>query len=693
MKRLLVALFFILVSVPAFAQCIGGAGVPFNCAVGNTPTASDLILGGSNTGQQFGKTIRWTIGQLGMTINGTPCFLAGTCAITTTATPGGSSGQLQLNVGGFLGGTSTIDGFPVGSVSPSTGAFTSLSATGTLTVNPLATNPLAVSSTVFQLTGTGNPNYQFTLPGTGVWQFIMSGGEQVRIQNTASTISHLTLQGGGPAGGTAVLGVGGDSTAGLAINPGSTGLIRLGNNVGAGTVVRNFLQFGSNQVYTAGSGITNGTTNPAMLWSNNSVSGAFSTGAAAQYYINSADSVNSTNGMYLLSVNQTLTTASGTTWNGLRQPFQVRQIVTAASAGGNGLINTTGFFAAYGQVGNQLNEGGVLGGPYGGGGTNLNVDILCNILYGNSCSGSEWDMRLMTASATKQMSNWVYAVNDGAHGIYQDATFSISRSYAVANGTGGAQDIIDVGAYASNWPIDPTLTNSHIIAAKYDPAGNQRAGGTPSQFYAGYGWDMPGVNFKSYAWRTTGHWIDGAGQLTLGPATFTYDTTGLYLNANYVTETSAAVNTAGQGYLVGDHLVDTAGGEWLVATIGGSPFGVTTVTPLTPARPGFASSCPGTNVATQGGVGNGVTLNVTCSSAANQITIGSTTINTILGAGAALTTTSTLGFPQIPTIPGVATSTVGALGKAVIYINSTSHKLCHSEGGGIWYDATGAACT
>lgn len=67
--------------------------------------------------------------------------------------------------------------------------------------------------------------------------------------------------------------------------------------------------------------------------------------------------------------------------------------------------------------------------------------------------------------------------------------------------------------------------------------------------------------------------------------------------------------------------------------------------------------------------------------------------NTLFGPGTAKSLSDTTGFLQIQTMAGIPTGVTGAAGQASIIINTSSHKLCHSEGGGTWFDATGAACT
>lgn len=82
MIRLLFLLLFLLCGSQAYAQCTGPGGVPFNCTVGNTPTQNDLVLGGSLTAPQSGKTIRWTWGQVYQAFSS---FLAPTAGTVTAS--------------------------------------------------------------------------------------------------------------------------------------------------------------------------------------------------------------------------------------------------------------------------------------------------------------------------------------------------------------------------------------------------------------------------------------------------------------------------------------------------------------------------------------------------------------------------------------------------------------------------------
>jgi hypothetical protein len=76
-----------------------------------------------------------------------------------------------------------------------------------------------------------------------------------------------------------------------------------------------------------------------------------------------------------------------------------------------------------------------------------------------------------------------------------------------------------------------------------------------------------------------------------------------------------------------------------------------------------------------------------------SLSVAGTSNNLLLGSGSALALSATTGFILHPTTAGIPTGTVGAAGQSAIVVNTSSHKICHSEGGGTWYDAEGAACS
>ena len=232
-----------------------------------------------------------------------------------------------------------------------------------------------------------------------------------------------------------------------------------------------------------------------------------------------------------------------------------------------------------------------------------------------------WGKKILIAS---------YSVGDAAHGIDDCAICIASNATVIGHGGGGIYGI-EYGGIINAWPLDVNYSGTVIIGEYPQGVGNQGVTGNPFKAVATYGWYFPGVNFTSYAWQTTGHWVDAVGQTSFGPGNITYDQTGIYITANNVTETGVAVNAAGGGYIVGDQVFDANGGQWQVTSIGASGT-LTGIAPLSPARPGFAANCSGlTGVPIFRGSGQNATINITCSAPANQVTIGASggTVNLV----------------------------------------------------------------
>ncbi len=104
---------FLLWAGGASAQCIGPAGVPFNCAVGTAPALTDIVQAGSTTGVQSGHTIRYTLSQiLGLLQN--PAFT--TLTTTGNATIGGTlgvAGAANLSLPGVFTNTQSNTGLTI----------------------------------------------------------------------------------------------------------------------------------------------------------------------------------------------------------------------------------------------------------------------------------------------------------------------------------------------------------------------------------------------------------------------------------------------------------------------------------------------------------------------------------------------------------------------------------------------------
>jgi len=214
----------------SLAQCVGGGGVPFNCAPA-TPGPSDYLMGGSNSGGALnGKTVRFTLTQiLGMDYSNSPVTANG---ITN-----------PLNVwAGYLSGTPipykmTLSGSGTGlevsnntqldanlSVGGNLGVAGSLSVTGSFTAGSLViTGGTAFSAPLIMNNGgamtgafSGNPtflgNVTFNAGATITSGSIVSGtvdaspigliGPSTAAFTSLSATGSTTLSGGGTFNGT-----------------------------------------------------------------------------------------------------------------------------------------------------------------------------------------------------------------------------------------------------------------------------------------------------------------------------------------------------------------------------------------------------------------------------------------------------------------------------------------------------------
>lgn len=83
----------------AAAQCAGQGGIPFNCAVGSSPSLSDYFLAGSSTGAQSGQSVKYTLQQLQSLIISGAGFVTGVTAASPLASSGGIVPQISLTPG------------------------------------------------------------------------------------------------------------------------------------------------------------------------------------------------------------------------------------------------------------------------------------------------------------------------------------------------------------------------------------------------------------------------------------------------------------------------------------------------------------------------------------------------------------------------------------------------------------------
>jgi len=221
----------------------------------------------------------------------------------------------------------------------------------------------------------------------------------------------------------------------------------------------------------------------------------------------------------------------------------------------------------------------------------------------------ENDLRLTVGNYAQSKGNIAVhnGADDAAHGDLEDYGIAFSNSGNITPGTGGNIVLLQLGSFGQDWPLDTTRTDTAIMQVKpvLGVGGVNHAWTTKT----GYGIDLQGVNFTSNAWRSTGFAIDGAGQVSAGPARLTYITGGVKLAVPLNKAVSAVVHagSGGTNYGVGDQTWDSSGTLWSVTSVGAAGA-MTAVTLITA---GYYSGANPTSVAVTGGRGINATLDIT----------------------------------------------------------------------------------
>ena len=193
---------------------------------------------------------------------------------------------------------------------------------------------------------------------------------------------------------------------------------------------------------------------------------------------------------------------------------------------------------------------------------------------------------------------------------------AVEAALAVINQSGGTatgwKQALIVGGNHGWWPIDPA---GDIVGLG---AVNVHLGAGPP-IKAGYGINFIGqpISFATAAFASPGFLVDGAGQMTLGPATLGWSAAGLVAGAVGQAAVLSGVAAGGTGHVVGSILKDTHGGLWEIAT---APAGVLATLTMLKAPTITSGSAPANPRALSGGVGVGATINLTWS-AADRVTL------------------------------------------------------------------------
>ena len=381
-----------------------------------------------------------------------------------------------------------------------------------------------------------------------------------------------------------------------------------------------FMQGSLNQtsarVLTAGSAMSGGITNPYGFNQNIAWSGAMDTGAPYFNTIQTNDTVvvsQAVPTMWQLGLTHNYNTGAQSARGQLQLVFNKQ----AASVDGlNGDAYNMGLFCHY-DTGDSTNPAAPLGRA-----TCINMDCRVGTtgvtgIAANNQIVVESDIRLYVGNTVQSKINFNLhnATGDGAHGTIDDIALCFDASPTVGPGTGGSKTIIGFARSGQSLPWDPLLAGTALMQLQPNASGNQAFAWNPA---ITYGIDLNGLN-ATYPWRSTGFWVDGAGQVpVLGPAAITHSTAGTKIAVPNLRAVSATIANGGTSYRVNDVVADAYGGLWTVATVASG-----VVTSVTLLRSGYATAM--TNpVATKYGSGTGgLTLNIT-TAATGALNLGDT---------------------------------------------------------------------
>lgn len=272
---------------------------------------------------------------------------------------------------------------------------------------------------------------------------------------------------------------------------------------------------------------------------------------------------------------------------------------------------------------------------------------------------------------------------DAVSGTAMDYGLNLINANQAAAASPGMRHGIAIGNVDNGWPIN-ILTGTLIgtIAETSFQGLGRNAAFIPMQ--AAYGIDLRSAYFSGAAFTSSGFVVKGA-SIQLGNTTLTSSAGGLTLDAPGSVGTAVAVIAGGTGsigqayYYNGDIVQDTLGGQYLVTNADASgvvqPAGLSILTP-----PTSSASPPPNPLPTSNGSGLGLTIAVTWT-AANSLHANPSG-DTIIGAGAAIPTSSTTKFLSIPFCAGAPTAAPAnaTQGIALVY-DTTSHKLWAFDNG------------
>ena len=243
--------------------------------------------------------------------------------------------------------------------------------------------------------------------------------------------------------------------------------------------------------------------------------------------------------------------------------------------------------------------------------TSKSLGATETLTLGSVVAGASVDIKLMASFARLKYDSAPPALAGNSAMIaflaQADAPQSGSFSYGIAYG--------GLPNYNAAWPFRFDATLIGASTQTVNGAENRNARFIPN--YAAYGVDWRNVNFSGASFISSNFKVDGAGGVTIGNTYLNNTNAGFTLNIQGKTATSVAVSNGGGGgagsllnnYFVGDVVFDAFGGQYKVTAVNASTGAVTAISVL--SAPSYIGSAPSNPVATTGGSGSSLTLNIT----------------------------------------------------------------------------------
>jgi hypothetical protein len=435
-----------------------------------------------------------------------PCSTLGQCTYKATL----------AQIAAYIGAAGLASPGPIGGTTPSTGAFTNFSYTGTF--NGVAGSIATADLVSTAVTPGSYTNANITVNAQGVLTAAATGsGGGGTGANPTGTIGLSTVNG------SLTTFMRSDAAPPLsqAIVPTWTGL----HTFNAG-LTSAFLNPVSGTITKSGSSIV-----PSQfgIYSSLGLTGTPTSAANAVGYSLNCTSDNMAANTYLPGCSQINYTFGGSALTGGRSALNV--ISTFSAASGNYLIPKQGSYTGIGgTVYVNSNDGGTSGSPFGQWyGSNFAVVAGSALTYGDVIMAEEADIACNGCGAAIKNGILIEQTStDTTQGSQFDAGLAFGSASLPASGPNpGWQTVISFGTTGGYSAVAPTGT---LIAGTKHVSGANMAAGT--------GIDLTEFNFSGNAFQSTGFSVDSAGNLTAASLSATYPSEEVLCQASVASPTT-----------------------------------------------------------------------------------------------------------------------------------------------------------